>query len=365
MAALPIGLNIGRRIIKAVRLQRDRSGVSVRRFAQVPTPPKASSSGGERRLEGLGQALRQLWASSRLGSRRIALGVSTVTTMVRVTRFPTMTERELRRALRWEAEKHIPLASQDSIIDFAVPPDQTAGGQMQVLLAGTPRQQVLELLEQLRVARLSAVTLDIEPLAAYRALFASGLYRTQDDAAALVDDDSAVVLLDIGGSDSRVTLFNRGLPVLDRSVGVGGSSITKVVSAGLEIPLDKAEQLKMKYGLSEQSPIHSLVIEATGSLFREVLQSVELYCRSRSSLVVRRIYLTGGLANMGGLAPALEEWLEENRPDVGMWRSQTSQRVRVPELVEAARVTDPQQEAEEFGAQYVTAVGLALWGASM
>lgn len=67
---------------------------------------------------------------------------------------------------------------------------------------------------------------------------------------ALTDDEKniGVVLVDIGGGSTSVAVFDQGSLLSTFELPIGGNHITKDISIIQRIPLDEAEQLKVKHG---------------------------------------------------------------------------------------------------------------------
>jgi cell division protein FtsA len=69
------------------------------------------------------------------------------------------------------------------------------------------------------------------------------------------EKDLGVVLIDIGGSNTSVTIFSEGSIKHTAILPVGGNYITSDISTGLRTPLGDAEKIKLKYGCALTSMI--------------------------------------------------------------------------------------------------------------
>jgi len=69
------------------------------------------------------------------------------------------------------------------------------------------------------------------------------------------EKDLGVVLLDIGGANTSVTIFSEGSIKHTAILPVGGNYLTSDISTGLRTPLGDAEKIKLKYGCALTSLI--------------------------------------------------------------------------------------------------------------
>ncbi len=69
------------------------------------------------------------------------------------------------------------------------------------------------------------------------------------------EKDLGVVLLDIGGANTSVTIFSEGSIKHTAILPVGGNYLTSDISTGLRTPLGDAEKIKLKYGCALTSMI--------------------------------------------------------------------------------------------------------------
>jgi cell division protein FtsA len=185
--------------------------------------------------------------------------------------------------------------------------------------------------------------------------------------AVLTDDERrlGVALVDIGGGTTDLAIYLDAAPWHTTVMDVGGEHFIKDVATGLRMPFGKAEALIKQYGdvLPDRVPLDA---EAkSGAFGHEAQQVVNLrtlaeILNARGEEVVdlllrevkrsgiddflpAGIVLTGGVAQLNGLADLSEE------------RLQWPVRIGIPTGI-ATSVID-------LGSpEYATAVGLLLWG---
>src|SRR5437588_2872839 len=134
-----VGLDIGSNFIKACQAQVRGGRPEVTALAVVPTPTDAVAGTEIRDPVALGRALKQLLAQSGLKARTVVSSVAGQSSLVvRIIEVPKMSTKELQETMKWEVERHVPFAADETVMDFQAlsAPEQVPDGQnMEVLLA--------------------------------------------------------------------------------------------------------------------------------------------------------------------------------------------------------------------------------------
>jgi type IV pilus assembly protein PilM len=281
------------------------------------------------------------------------------TVVVRQVRLPVMPEQQLRKSINWEARNHISFPVEDSTVSFQILGTTTVDGtpQMDVMLVATPRELVDSRVEALEQAGLEPLAVELEPFALMRAaleLPSNG-----------VSSPETVALVAIGGTYTHISIVSNGQFVLSRSVTVAGDSFTTAIAGALGVDVAQAEEIKttevravtLEEERAQLSPVGQQASRALEpqleELVREVRRSFAFYDYQQtpggsSAEGVSRIILTGGSANLPGLADCLND--------------QLSIHVEVLDLFgkSAIQVPDNEDELRSQVSLLSTACGLAL-----
>ncbi|TYP53298.1 type IV pilus biogenesis protein PilM [Thermosediminibacter litoriperuensis] len=197
--------------------------------------------------------------------RKAVGAVSGERVVVRYLRLPRMPEKDLRAGLQYEAERYLPVGTQDMVIDFAILDEEPAGqpGQMLVLLAAAPREQVIQYYHLFQEAGLELEALDLIPAALCRALGTTG-------------GEEESIILDLGEQWSQVVLARGDRLLFSRAVRVGCRQLVGgTLSSGLNRAVD---------------------------LIQEVRRSVDFYrSQGGGGFNPVRLWLTGGGAYLEGI----------------------------------------------------------------
>jgi type IV pilus assembly protein PilM len=237
-----VGLDIGTSFIKACELEARGGRVTLRGIAVEPTPPDAVQNNEIVDPVALGRTIKQVLNRAGIRGKRVVTCVSGQSSLVvRIIEVPKMTRSELQETMKWEIERHVPFAAEQVVMDYQplVPPEEVPEGQnMEILLAVAQEGLVTRHVEAIQAAGLQPVAIDIEPLAASRALI---------DLANGSGPAGTVAIVDVGASTTDISIYREGRIAFTRSIQLAGNNLTKAISDVLARPLAEAEELKHQH----------------------------------------------------------------------------------------------------------------------
>ena len=315
-----IGIDIGSHSIKVVHLAPTRNGYLVNCAGSTPTPAEALKQGVIDDRIAIAEAVRSLLDTLRITTPWVVTAVAGPTVVVRQVRLPVMPEHQLKKSITWEARNHISFPVEDSTVSFQILGNTTVDGtpQMDVMLVATPRELVDTRVEALEQAGLEPIAVELEPFALMRAALDLPLHGQESQ--------ETVALVAIGGTYTHISIVSNGQFVLSRSVTLAGDSLTAAIASALGVDTAQAEEIKtteVKAVTNEEeraqlSPVGQQASRALEpqleELVREIRRSFAFYDYqqtpgSGSAEGVSRIVLTGGSANLPGLANCLNDQL--------------------------------------------------------
>jgi type IV pilus assembly protein PilM len=242
-----VGLNIGNDSIKVVEVKGKGAQVAVTAVGIAPTPPESISNGVVMSTSALSSAIRDLLKTSGISTKRVISSVSgSGALVVRVIEVPQMSDIELKGNMTQDADRYIPFPPSEVIMDFKalrqLPPSPE--GNMEVLLAAAQREIVDLHVNVLLGAKLDPQSVDVEPLAAARAMNFDGLSDTPRD----VNYGDVSAMINIGATGTEITVLRGDLLVFTRSIPRGGHALTQSISDTLGLAFSDAERLKQDMG---------------------------------------------------------------------------------------------------------------------
>jgi type IV pilus assembly protein PilM len=306
-ARTAIGLDIGTSGVRAAELSFGRGGVTLEKFGQLAVPEGSVRDGEVVDTAAVADIIKQLWAHTKFGSKKVVLGVANQKVIVRQVDLPWMPPAELKKSLAFQVADFIPMPVEAAVLDFHPLEERVAetGGARLVrgLLVAASREMVMANLEAVQRAGLSPVMVDLTSFAVIRALSSPDHLGMGTEVEALVD---------VGARVTNIVVHEGGVPRFVRILLMGGQDVTDAVAERMGVPQDDAEAIKQRIGNGEagdgmdaQAAVR--VVEAVGAAFvDEVRGSLDYYLASSGSSPITRLVLTGGGSRLGGLVRRLE-----------------------------------------------------------
>lgn len=234
MAERGLGVELGAALLKLVLLERTINGDEVVAAEVWETPAGAIAGGRVLQPEAVSRNLRQLLRSAQVRHKKcfLALGKQSVT--LRTAQLPVMPERELREAVRWEAQKHLHFPLEEAVVDYTGVREVKGedGNKLDVYLAAAQKEVVLGYLEAASMAGLYPVAVDIETFALYRLLMYLGGPAAEEGAR------QSLLLLDAGVEASSILIAEGGRLGFQRMVPLGGKSDPEDLSREVQRSVD-------------------------------------------------------------------------------------------------------------------------------
>jgi type IV pilus assembly protein PilM len=167
-----VGLDIQPGFVAAVEAHVNGTIVAAR-AATVPLAADTMRDGEVLDEAALGQALRELFAESKLG-KRVRVGVANQRTVLRILELPPVTDhKELSAAVAFQAQDQVPMPLGNAVLDFHPLGiiDTPAGPRQRVVLVAAQRDMVERLLAAVRAAGLTPAGVDLSAFALIRSLY--------------------------------------------------------------------------------------------------------------------------------------------------------------------------------------------------
>jgi type IV pilus assembly protein PilM len=235
-----VGLDIGSNLIKVTEVRGGNGRVEVVALGVDSTPQDAYDNGVIVDAQLLGQAIKNLLKKSGIGSNQVVSSASSAASVVvRVIDVPKMAPAELAETMKWEMERQVPFAMSEVIMDYQPvdrPEGVADGANMEVVLAVAQQDFIDRHVEVLMAAGLKPKYIDVEPLAAGRALLDIG--NGSHPAG------HTVAIVNIGASNTDIGIFRDKLLSFPRSLQLAGDNLTRAIADTLHVDMATAETYK-------------------------------------------------------------------------------------------------------------------------
>lgn len=298
-----VGIDIGTSSIKAVQMGEDNDRPRLMTYGYIEQHVDIVKNDATVGQQAVVAGLKTLMKEAKITTNRAVAALPSFTVFSSIISLPLMTRKELNSAVRFEAKKFVPMPIDDLVLDWKLlkdsgtPATERAPKNLRVLITAAPKTLVQRYNTMFKAAGLQIEALDTEAFALERALVGN--------------DPASVMIVDIGATATDIAIIVDGIPLINRSIDVGGDTITKSIAQSLNIDRDRAEQFKRDFGLSfgqQTSQVPKTIEFVLSSILNEIRFVLNLY-RSQSSAAVEKIILAGGSSFLLNLPTYLEKTL--------------------------------------------------------
>ena len=301
-----LGIDIGSSSIKVVQMGDDNGRPRLMTYGYLEQHIDVVKSDAPATQAQLTSALKTIMHEAKVSTNMVVASLPSFTVFSSIISLPLMTKKELNAAVRWEAKKFVPMPIDELSLYWNLLRDKPTGEKnpnaapknLRVLITAAPKNLVQRYDAIFHAAGLRMVALDTEAFALERALIGT--------------DPSSVMIVDIGAAATDIAILVDGIPLINRSIDVGGDSITAAIAQSLNVDHDRAEQFKRDFGLSMggQSSVQvpKTIEFVLNSIMNEIRFVLNLY-RAQSPSPVEKIILSGGSAFLLNLPAYMEKTL--------------------------------------------------------
>jgi len=304
-----VGLKIGASQLAAARVSNN--GVAELEQVARQSLPMGIVVGGElREPDALSAALKDFFAKNKLPRKGVRLGIANNRIGVRVIDIAGVEEeKQLANAIHFRAQEALPIPLDEAVLDYHVLDesfDPEGRSVKRVLLVVAYRELVERYVDACRKAGLTLAGVDLEAFALLRSLSAPADRGT-----------AALVAVSIGYDRSTFAVSDGRFCEFTRVLEWGGQSINVALARAFNSEPSAVEALKCSLsldgtivpeGVSAESNAAAVdvVRKQVQSFARELVSSLHFYQNQPGSLGIGEIAITGGTAQMPGLAEELE-----------------------------------------------------------
>ncbi len=252
-------------------------------------------------------ALMEIVRTAGIKPGPVAISVSGQMAFYRFAAIPSAgSEEKFDQLVRYEIEQNVPFPIDEMVSDRQVL-GETESGDKSVMIVSAKVDQIEAITSAVASAGFRPELVDVAPIALTNAL-----------KAVRPDDESSVVLLDIGAKTTSLVIVE-GDKVYNRSIPIAGNNITRDIAQALGCTHEEAERLKREQAyvaaggvVEDEDPtvdrISKVCRAIMSRLQAEISRSINFYRSQQGGSAPTRLYLTGGTA----LLPRIDEFFAEN-----------------------------------------------------
>ena len=235
MGSQVIGLDIDRGALKAVQLAASGGNYTLRHVGYHRLPPGTITEGEVADHDLLAAEIREFWSSHSFKGKSVVLGVANQRVVVRLLNFPHMEEEDLRSAISFEAQDHIPMALDEAVLDYVMLGPQAEGSDLdRILVVAAHKEMIGRYSSAVRAGGLRPWGIDVKALSLTRSTLPDAFF-----------DEGATLLLDIGTELSNLVIVQGGSPTLTRFIPMGLDDLVRAVSEAADLSGEEGEKLAL------------------------------------------------------------------------------------------------------------------------
>lgn len=279
-----LGIDIAAGGIKVVELKNEKGRARLTTYGFTDTP-----SG-----DGLGTVDKGAEAAALLGkilkkakttTTKAVTGLHISSVFSALVSVPAREGKELRAAIELQARKLVPLPLEQMVIDWKMLPVQE-GANTSVLITGAAKTLVGKYIDIFKRAKLDLLSLETEAFALVRSLVGK--------------EKGGVLVCDMGAVRTSLIVISGGIPMISRSLDIGGAAITKTLASHMGVSLSQAEDMKRDLR-SVGNELPKTIENMMTILANEIKYNLNLYTSQGEGAPVEKILLTGGSAQIPGI----------------------------------------------------------------
>lgn len=288
----------------------------------------------------LARAINKVRTEAGISAKKVTASLPTFAVFSSIISVNNVDKKSMAEAVNEEAKKVIPLPLDEMTLDWKIIPDKNGKiqtkGNLQVFLTGSPKKLVRKYIDIFKAAKLELASLETETFSLVRSLVG--------------DDKSTVMIVEIGANSTDLFIVKESIPVLNRSLAVCASTVTRILAEKLGLSFAQAEQFKFDLSVTlnadTNEELPQLLVKTLEPIVTEMEYMLEFF-QSQNKGSVEKIILSGGGALLLNLADYLSKRLNIKVIIGDPWN-----RVRYPEELRPV--------LSEVGPRLAVAIGLAM-----
>lgn len=317
------GLDVSDQSLKFAELIPVKNGIKLGRHGERPIPPGIIESGEIKDPKRLQEVLQALRKEEGIKFVRVSLPEE------QVYLFRLKLEKEglenIRESIELTLEEHIPIQAEDAIFDYDIISEDEKKLELQV--AAIQKNIIDNYLTVFRESLISVQSFELEAQAIARALIKSG-------------DIETYMIVDFGQTRTGIFIVSRGIVVFTSTLDVGGVMLSNMIKKNFNVTFEEAEKIKEEHGLernAENREIFSVLLNIV-SVMRDEIAKHFLYWHThkdedgKDRPPIRKIILSGGDANLIGLAEYLSVSMKTEAEKGNVWTNITDTEKNIPEI---------------------------------
>jgi type IV pilus assembly protein PilM len=298
-----IGIDISSSAVKVVELIAGQSTLmKLERYAIEPIERGAVTDGAIEKPEAVADALSRALRKAAIKTKDAALALPAAAVITKKILLPMgLSDDEYEIQVESEASQYIPFSIEEVNLDFQIiGPATNSEGDLDVLLAASRKEKVIDRVSIAEMCGMKAVVVDIESYAAKGALDHATQFLSSSP------KDKIIAVFDIGHTLTKLTILLNDQTVFEREQAFGGAQLTQDIVRLYGLTPEEAEVRKRSGDLPDNF-LNDVLNPFVDQLAGDASRSLQFFFTSTPYTKVDQILLAGGSSVIPGLIEAIAE----------------------------------------------------------
>jgi type IV pilus assembly protein PilM len=285
-----VGLDIGSRTLKLAEIIDTKAGSTLKNFSTINIEPGLIEEGSVRDPEAVSGYIRELFKSTKLKDKNVAISIGGYSVIVKKINVQTMTEDELHETIHFEAEQYIPFDISEVNLDFQILGESEHNpNQMNVLLVAAKKEMISEYINLMKMAKLNPRIIDVDAFALQNILNFN--YSLEEE---------NIALIDIGASKTSLNILKDNVSEFMRDVSLGCEQINDKIASTVGCTIEETEAIKLgeETDLISAEDLKEIVDSVVTDWCIEIKRALDFFYSTYPEEQIGRIVLSGGGANI-------------------------------------------------------------------
>ena len=300
------GISIGSLDLRAVKMTQNADQVLVLEAEIIPYLSGEAGEGMDKDLK-IRQALQMLVEKHKLKGQKVAIAVPGNAVFSKFITLPPVERKRVPEIVKYESRQQIPFPIEEVIWDYQpVKAEPLPGEEIEVALFAIRREIVQGTLAECLSAGLLPEVVQTAPLA-----FCNFLQYDQPT-------EEPVVVLDVARDGTELLIID-GERTWPRSIAVGSQDLTVALQKKFQIPLEKAEELRVQASKAKQADrLFSVMKPVLQNLAGQVQRTLGFYKSQHPEARFNRVVLAGECFQIPGVEAFFKETLRYDFVHLGL-----------------------------------------------
>lgn len=300
-----VGIDIGASAVKVCELSGGKGKFKLLKFGFAKLSEGVLIEDQFEKPEEIVEAIKKAAENAGIKNTSCAIGLFGPNTLGKRLQMPAGTPQEIEEQVMWESEQYIPFGADVSSIGHQIIGENEGGGSDVYITAA--REDLIErFLGVIQEAGFKAKIVDLSMIAVSNT-FEHAMKDKLDEVG------MGSLIVDIGAQTTRMLVYKNKAPIFSREIAFGGGLISEEIQRQMGVSFDEAEDLKINGDESGNLPEEIMQIinnVLQQNFLAEVKKSLNFFLSTSTEDKIEYCYITGGTAQLPGIAEGIEKILE-------------------------------------------------------